>query len=131
MRWSSQSTNLWEINSIQPTKLGLQLRVKSAFNFRESLYVSVSEVVSCCGCLRDVNLQINPSIVQRGHEATLFCQYELEDGAPLYSVKWYRGRHEFYRYSPTEKPSTKIFPYEGINVDRIISGHLQFEVSLK
>lgn len=65
-----------------------------------------------------MNLQINPSIVQRGHEATLFCQYELEDGAPLYSVKWYRGRHEFYRYSPTEKPSTKIFPYEGINVDK-------------
>jgi hypothetical protein len=44
------------------------------------------------------------------------CQYDLED-APLYSVKWYRGNFEFYRFSPGEKPSIKIFPYSGIYVD--------------
>ncbi|KAJ8917095.1 hypothetical protein NQ315_012585, partial [Exocentrus adspersus] len=27
------------------------------------------------------------------------------------------GRHEFYRYTPKEHPSTKIFAFEGIHVD--------------
>lgn len=72
--------------------------------------------VSDVWCLRDVQLVIVPSIVQRGWSVTLLCQYELE-GDPLYSVKWYRGIHEFYRYSPSEKQPTKIFPFRGIHVD--------------
>ncbi|KPJ00865.1 hypothetical protein RR46_00728 [Papilio xuthus] len=68
------------------------------------------------GGLRATELRISPPVVQRGSDATLACLYELTD-APLYSVKWYRGRHEFYRYSPTEQPATKIFPFAGINVD--------------
>nr|CAD7410761.1 unnamed protein product [Timema cristinae] len=55
----------------------------------------------------------------RGHDASLLCLYDLE-GAPLYSVKWYRGRREFYRFSPSEKPPTKIFPFPGIHVDNIL-----------
>ncbi|CAH0769855.1 unnamed protein product [Bemisia tabaci] len=94
--------------------------MRSAACFASSLLCCFT-ILQGCGCLRDVNLEIKPSIVQRGHETTLFCHYDLEDGAPLYSVKWYRGRHEFYRYSPTERPSTKIFPYEGINVDKAAS----------
>ncbi|KAI8420645.1 hypothetical protein MSG28_007887, partial [Choristoneura fumiferana] len=62
--------------------------------------------------------------VQRGSDAILACLYELTD-APLYSVKWYRGRHEFYRYSPTETPATKIFPFAGINVDLARSNQSQ------
>ncbi|GBP55405.1 hypothetical protein EVAR_45727_1 [Eumeta japonica] len=60
------------------------------------------------GGLRATELRISPPVVQRGSDATLTCLYEMTD-APLYSVKWYRGRHEFYRYSPTEAPATKIF----------------------
>ncbi|KAF9791639.1 hypothetical protein SFRURICE_020038 [Spodoptera frugiperda] len=70
------------------------------------------------GGLRATDLRISPPVVQRGNDTTLACLYELTD-APLYSVKWYRGRHEFYRYSPTENPTTKIFPFAGINVDLI------------
>jgi hypothetical protein len=54
--------------------------------------------------------------VRRGQSAQLFCHYEME-GSPLYSVKWYRGTLEFYRYSPSENPPAKIFPYTGIKVD--------------
>ncbi|XP_061705139.1 uncharacterized protein LOC133516302 [Cydia pomonella] len=68
------------------------------------------------GGLRATELRISPPVVQRGADATFACLYELTD-APLYSVKWYRGRQEFYCYSPTETPSTKIFPFAGINVD--------------
>lgn len=71
-------------------------------------------------CLRNVNLTVNPPIVRKGGHASLLCQYDLE-GAPLYSVKWYRGNFEFYRFSPGEKPSIKIFPYGGIYVDLSLS----------
>lgn len=54
--------------------------------------------------------------MQRGQLATLRCHYDTEE-APLYSVKWYRGRHEFYRYSPSELPNNKIFPFGEIHVD--------------
>ena len=67
-------------------------------------------------CLKNVNLTVIPPTVRKGRNASLLCQYDLE-GAPLYSVKWYRGNFEFYRYSPGEKPAFKIFPYSGIYVD--------------
>ncbi|KAL1465019.1 hypothetical protein WDU94_004616 [Cyamophila willieti] len=39
------------------------------------------------------------------------------EGAPLYSVKWYRGKHEYYRYTPSDTPQSKVFPLHGISVD--------------
>ncbi|XP_019867269.1 uncharacterized protein LOC109596215 [Aethina tumida] len=67
-------------------------------------------------CLKDVVLDIEPRIVQLGKESTLRCSYNAE-GAPLYTVKWYRGHHEFYRYTPKELPATKIFAFPGVHVD--------------
>ncbi|XP_046474669.1 paramyosin isoform X1 [Neodiprion pinetum] len=67
-------------------------------------------------CLRDVSLEVLPEVVQRGQEAILRCRYDLQD-RPLYSVKWYRGNHEFYRFAPKDSPATKTFPIAGINVD--------------
>ncbi|EAT33140.1 AAEL014602-PA [Aedes aegypti] len=66
--------------------------------------------------LRNLALVIKPPWVRRGQEAQLYCQYEMEN-APLYSVKWYRGTLEFYRFSPSENPPGKIFPFTGIKVD--------------
>lgn len=37
--------------------------------------------------------------------------------AALYSVRWYFGAEEFYRYVPKESPPTLVFPVSGINVD--------------
>lgn len=37
--------------------------------------------------------------------------------AALYSVRWYFGTEEFYRYVPKESPPTLVFPVSGINVD--------------
>ncbi|KAI5750439.1 hypothetical protein M8J76_015578 [Diaphorina citri] len=69
-----------------------------------------------CVGLRNVTLVISPQAVNRGQDVTLYCNYDLEK-QPLYSVKWYRGKLEFYRFSPGESPATKIFYYPGINVD--------------
>lgn len=63
-----------------------------------------------------VSLQVDPPSVSRGQSATFICTYDLQ-GAPLYSVKFYRGVLEFYRFSPNEVPTNKVFPFPGFNVD--------------
>ncbi|XP_045460131.1 uncharacterized protein LOC123670660 [Harmonia axyridis] len=74
--------------------------------------------------LKDVVLEIEPRVVHLGAYSTLSCRYDLED-APLYTVKWYRGHHEFYRYTPKEFPSTKIFPFDDLHVDLVHSNERQ------
>ncbi|XP_066138143.1 uncharacterized protein [Euwallacea fornicatus] len=67
-----------------------------------------------CSALRNVQLKM-PSAVVRGEDATMQCFYDLE-GDKLYSVKWYRGTFEFFRFSPSEFPPIKQFKIRGINV---------------
>uniref|UniRef100_A0A1A9VQ97 Ig-like domain-containing protein n=1 Tax=Glossina austeni TaxID=7395 RepID=A0A1A9VQ97_GLOAU len=66
-------------------------------------------------CLKDLKIFV-PEAVIMGNAATLSCQYDLEQAA-LYSVRWYFGTEEFYRYVPKESPPTLVFPVSGINVD--------------
>ncbi|KAL0881933.1 hypothetical protein ABMA27_001692 [Loxostege sticticalis] len=70
----------------------------------------------CVTSLRDVKLLVHPSTVVRGGTAALICSRDMQ-GAPLYSVKWYRGNHEFYRYTPLEDRPTQVFGLPGITVD--------------
>ncbi|KPJ15901.1 hypothetical protein RR48_09947 [Papilio machaon] len=67
--------------------------------------------------LRDVQL-IAPSAVRLGDTVLLGCKWTLEGNETLYSVKWYRGRQEFFSYLPKEYPYTRLFAQPGINVDR-------------
>ncbi|KAG8334327.1 hypothetical protein J6590_092867 [Homalodisca vitripennis] len=48
--------------------------------------------------------------------ASLLCLYDLE-GDQLYTVKWYKGRQEFFRYVLKELPHTRVFALPGINID--------------
>lgn len=57
-----------------------------------------------------------PNAIQSGRNVIMTCDYDLEDEM-LYSVKWYKGRREFFRYTPKEIPSIKIFNIPGIRVD--------------
>ncbi|XP_017479201.1 PREDICTED: uncharacterized protein LOC108368794 [Rhagoletis zephyria] len=78
--------------------------------------------------LSNVSVSI-PSAVKRGDNAILICNYNLEYDN-LYTVKWYRGRREFYRYTPKENPALKIFPASGgYTVDRKIFYSLFFHVA--
>ncbi|XP_037913348.1 uncharacterized protein LOC119652994 isoform X2 [Hermetia illucens] len=70
-------------------------------------------------CLKNVSVTV-PTAVKKGDNALLICNYDLE-GDPLYSVKWYKGRREFYRYTPKENPAMKTFAINGINVERSLS----------
>ena len=65
--------------------------------------------------LKDVSVTV-PTAVRRGDNALLLCNYDMENDT-LYSVKWYKGRREFYRYTPKENPAMKTFPSPGITVE--------------
>lgn len=65
--------------------------------------------------LKEIDINI-PQGVRIGETITLQCKYDLED-EPLYTVKWYKGSKEFYRFIPKELPNTKVFPLPGIDVD--------------
>jgi len=62
-----------------------------------------------------VHIQI-PNAIQSGRNAIMTCDYELEND-DLYAVKWYKGKREFFRYTPKEIPPIKIFKLPGIRVD--------------
>lgn len=61
--------------------------------------IQVNEIlfsVSECTALKEMRLYVPPAVIQ-GHKAILNCLFDLE-GDKLYTVKWYRGVAEFYRY---------------------------------
>lgn len=65
--------------------------------------------------------------IRAGETLHLECNYDLEN-ALLYSIKWYFGDNEFYRYVPKESPPTRVFPLPGVVVD--ISKSNEKEVTL-
>lgn len=65
----------------------------------------------------------NPEAIRAGESLRLSCDYDL-DGVPLYSIKWYFGDQEFYRFVPKESPPTRVFPLSGdTSVDVSIHTH--------
>ncbi|XP_063228946.1 uncharacterized protein LOC134534412 [Bacillus rossius redtenbacheri] len=73
--------------------------------------------------LKDVRVDV-PEAVAPGDTVALRCDYDLE-GESLYTVKWYKGRQEFFRFVPKELPHTRVFPLPGVNVDVSRSGAKQ------
>ncbi|KAG8328808.1 hypothetical protein J6590_101197, partial [Homalodisca vitripennis] len=52
----------------------------------------------------------------RGNDSLLQCKYDLQDET-LYSVKWYKDGHEFYRFVPRDFPIVQVFPVPGVYVN--------------
>ncbi|XP_054268683.1 uncharacterized protein LOC128990628 isoform X2 [Macrosteles quadrilineatus] len=86
----------------------------------QRIILLITTLCTGVGGLRDVEIRA-PIAVSPGSSATLTCRYDLE-GDPLYTVKWYKGRQEFFRYVPKELPHTRVFPLPGVNVDISASG---------
>ncbi|XP_047478324.1 uncharacterized protein LOC125031499 [Penaeus chinensis] len=57
-----------------------------------------------------------PTMVERGEDVTLTCEFDLA-GEKLYSVKWYKAGREFYRFVPADWPSKQDFEQKGVIVD--------------
>ena len=66
-----------------------------------------------------------PEMAQVGHTVHLLCDYDLERQS-LYQVKWYKGSHEFYRYSPGEHIKKKTFLVKNLHVDVRYSIYIPF-----
>lgn len=65
--------------------------------------------------MKNVLFKAEP-VIKTGDSLRLECDYDLEN-AQLYSIKWYFGDDEFYRYVPKESPPTRVFPRKGVSVD--------------
>jgi len=57
-----------------------------------------------------------PSTRRVGEPVALECDYDLE-GDRLYSVKWYKGMLEFFRFTPGDQFPSKTFSLPGVLVD--------------
>lgn len=94
------------------------------------LLAAVSVLVfapSDCGALVIRVLRV-PAWVPQHQSAHLLCQYEAQ-GQPLYSVKWYKNKKEFYRYMADEQPHIRTFHMDGIHVDESRSNDTTLHLS--
>ena len=60
-----------------------------------------------------------PSVVLNGKDALLECHYDLDDEG-LYSLKWYKGNEEIFRFIPGEEflsDRIKGFNLPGVKID--------------
>ncbi|XP_076246598.1 cell adhesion molecule 3-like [Calliopsis andreniformis] len=80
-------------------------------------------VLGICSGLREVHIQV-PTAVIKGNSTVLNCWYDTE-GDILYTVKWYKGGREFYRYAPSETPVIKTFPIGNLSVKKTESNATQ------
>ena len=50
-----------------------------------------------------------------GQSASLVCEYDSQ-GEQVYSVKWYKGGLEIFRFLPSSDPPVSVFPRPGVNI---------------
>ncbi|XP_063992475.1 uncharacterized protein LOC135170507 isoform X2 [Diachasmimorpha longicaudata] len=62
-----------------------------------------------------------PKEAEVSHGVEMSCQWEIREGKSLYSVKWYKDGHEFFRYKPINHPRIQTFPQPGVKLDKISS----------
>lgn len=62
-----------------------------------------------------------PSEAKVGSSVELGCEWRLFGRNGLYSVKWYKDDHEFFRYVPENDPRIQTFPQPGVNIDVSVS----------
>ncbi|XP_022689916.1 uncharacterized protein LOC111261018 isoform X1 [Varroa jacobsoni] len=80
------------------------------------LLVGISLNRACVQGLRLVRVDL-PSGVILGDSARLNCSFDLENDQ-LYSVKWYKGNREFFRYIPSDTPPSQTYYLPGVHVDK-------------
>lgn len=78
------------------------------------LLLLLSSSISGAGALRLLELRVPPHTVAR-LPVQLECRFDME-GETLYSVKWYKDGHEFYRFVPTDTPKQFNFQVHGVHV---------------
>lgn len=57
-----------------------------------------------------------PLEAREGETVLILCVFDLK-GKSLYTLKWYKEEHEFYRIEPKARPRRRQLPVQGISVD--------------
>ena len=60
-------------------------------------------------------MKVKPEVL-RGSNVDLRCVFD-SDGDRIYSVKWYKGSHEFFRYLPEGPVRFQIFSWSNFTID--------------
>ncbi len=66
-----------------------------------------------------------PGYAMLGQTVTMVCEYTMDQGEYVDSVKWYKDGAEFYRIvpnTPREQDKVVVFPRPGVRLDREKSG---------
>lgn len=80
-----------------------------------AIVISVAAGIGSKGALKMLKLDV-PQWADLRYPVTLNCQFDT-GGDSLYSVKWYKDEHEFFRYTPGLSPKTLVFNMDGVKVD--------------
>ncbi|CAD6226387.1 GSCOCG00011895001-RA-CDS [Cotesia congregata] len=67
-----------------------------------------------------VNVKI-PKEAKIGDYIDMQCNWEIHGNKSLYSVKWYKDGHEFFRYVPNNPQSIQTFPQLGVKLQNLLS----------
>ncbi|CAN7937717.1 unnamed protein product, partial [Ixodes hexagonus] len=115
----SNATSVLLENVTQATRGLYSCEVSSgAPHFRSvvgSAPISVVEEGMSTGGLRLISVDVPPN-APLGGSAKLQCRFKLGNDE-LYSVKWYKGTQEFYRYVPSDFPPKNVFRLRGVTVN--------------
>ncbi|KAK0169055.1 hypothetical protein PV327_002802 [Microctonus hyperodae] len=58
-----------------------------------------------------------PSEAEVGDHVEMECRWDIYGGKSLYSVKWYKDGHEFFRYVPDNVQPLQTFNQPGVKLD--------------
>ncbi|XP_076063409.1 uncharacterized protein LOC143038274 [Oratosquilla oratoria] len=87
------------------------------------LYSVFNNVLVFCNGTQAIKITnfVVPETLEGGKESKLLCEWQTE-GDQLYSLKWYVGLHEFYRYTPAGVSPKQVFASDAFTVDLTRSG---------
>ena len=77
--------------------------------------------------LREVTL---PAYIVAGDRTSLGCHYDTQ-GEQIYSVKWYKGGREIFRYQPSlrDRPIS-VYRRPGVHISQVSPGLAGAELSI-
>ena len=83
-----------------------------------SLPLSLLFLLPSSSCLLLRNVYV-PPFGLGGGSAQLGCDFDPQ-GEQVYSVKWYKGGQEIFRYIPSNTPQPiAVFPRPGVSIDQV------------
>ncbi|XP_034942336.1 uncharacterized protein [Chelonus insularis] len=78
------------------------------------LFIGFSSVSSSS----DVKVTVDiPKEAEIGENIDMKCNWEIYGGKSLYTVKWYKDGHEFFRYIPNNHQPIQTFSQAGVKLD--------------